>query len=225
MSERGKYIVLEGGDGTGKTTQTIMLDAFIRSLGGDTLRVFNPETDREEPLQEPGGTPKANELRKRIKDKSIDRTPWDNVKWFTEARISLNEELIQPALDRGQYVLSARNWLSSIAYQGYGEGIPLQDIEDYTREQLGDSYMNPDFVAILAIKDELNRRRRMEGRDEAAIEKDTFESKPEEFQTNMQSGYVQFAELKDIQLIDASRSKVEVFSSVLELVKPHLETL
>ncbi len=225
MSERGKYIVLEGGDGTGKSTQINLLDDFIRSLGGDTLRVLNPDTNRMEPLQEPGGTPRANELRQRIKDRSIARTPWQNVEWFTEARVSLNEELIQPALAEGKFVLCARNWFSSVAYQGYGEGVPIDEIEDYTRQHVGEAYMTPDFAAILAIKSERKRRLRLVGRADTVVEKDTFESMPAEFQSSMQSGYVQFAEQRGIHLFNASQSKVNVFRDVLKKVEPLLEDI
>ncbi len=220
MAERGKYIVLEGGDGTGKTTQAMMLDSYIRSLGHDTLHVFNEETGRDEPLQEPGGTPRANELRRKIKDRTIARTAWENLEWFTEARVSLNEELIQPALDNGIHVICARNWFSSVAYQGYGEGIPIDVIEDYTRQNLGDAYMTPNFVAIFAIKKERERRKRLIGRLDTNVEKDTFESKPAEFQSSMQSGYVQFAKESGVQLINAQGSKTTVFGRVLRKAEP-----
>jgi len=88
MSERGKYIVIEGGDGTGKSTQVNMLNARLNKLGIETLVTPNADSGELEPIQEPGGTDVANELRRRIKDASIPRTPWQNVEWFTEARRS-----------------------------------------------------------------------------------------------------------------------------------------
>jgi dTMP kinase len=222
MSERGLYFVLEGGDGTGKTTQTILLDKHIRSLGGETLQVFNDETNRMEPLQEPGGTPRANELRRKIKDSSIERTPWQNVEWFTEARVILNEELIQPALEKGIHVLCARNWFSTVAYQGYGQGIPIDEIEDYTRQHVGEAYMTPDFAAILALKSERARRQRLDNRLETNVQKDTFESLPAEFQNSMQLGYVRFAEDRGLLLIDADGTQNEVLERIVHHADPLL---
>lgn len=213
MTERGKYIVIEGSDGTGKSTQAIRMNNLLNVVGVETFITYNDETGRMEPIQEPGGTPRANELRRRIKDKSIERTPWENVEWFTEARQSIWEEAINPALEKGMWVVTARSWLSTVAYQGYGEGIPVKDIEAYTREKVGPLYMSPDFVAILALQNETVRRERMSHRGTDAT-LDTFESMPESFQTGMQNGYVQYAEATGIEIIDASRDKDEVFASL-----------
>lgn len=223
MPERGKYFVFEGGDGTGKSTQAILFDKYVRSLGYDTLQVFNDETGLMEPIQEPGGTPAADILRRRIKDRTIERTPWENVEWFTEARVSIWNEAILPALESGKHVITARSWLSTLAYQGYGEGVPLDEIEAYTREHVGDAYMSPDFVAILALKKEKARKARLVNRNTANTTMDTFESKPAEFQTSMQSGYVQLAEDHGIQLLNAEGSRTRVFRRILKHTEPLLD--
>jgi dTMP kinase len=116
MSERGKYIVIEGSDGTGKSLQAIETSRHLTELGYESLLVWNDETGQMEPVQEPGGTPRANIIRKRIKDKNIPRTPWDNVKWFTQARESIWDEAIEPALESGIWVVTARSWISTVAY-------------------------------------------------------------------------------------------------------------
>ena len=223
MSERGKYIVIEGGDGTGKSTQAVALDATLELLGYDTLRVINGDNGRFEPVQEPGGTPRANELRRMIKDKSIEHTPWQDVLWFTEARQSIWNEAILPALESGKHVITARSYLSTLAYQGYGEGIPLDEIEAITRDMVGEEYMNPDFVAILAMFDEAERRQRMQGRGTDA-NLDTFESKPQEFQASMQDGFVQVAKNKGIELINASQTRVRIYSELFNGVRPLLDS-
>lgn len=223
MPERGKYIVLEGGDGTGKSTQAILLDSFVRSLGHDTLQTVNDETGKLEPIQEPGGTPQADILRRRIKDKTISRSPWDNVEWFTEARQYIWRDAIQPALESGKHVITARSWLSTMAYQGYGEGISLEDIEQYTRDHVGNTYLQPDFVAILAITNEWDRKKRLDARSvDAQVDSqaDTFESKPAEFQASMQDGYLRLAEERGIPVIDASGSRIKVFANILDHIEP-----
>ena len=225
MPERGKYFVFEGGDGTGKSTQAILFDKYIRSLGHDTLQVFNDETGLMEPIQEPGGTPTADILRRKIKDRTIERSPWNNVEWFTEARASIWNEAIEPALESGQHVITARSWLSTLAYQGYGEGMSLEDIKAYTRENVGEAYMTPDFVVILALKKETARKTRLANRAISDSAADTFESKPDEFQTSMQSGYVQLAQDLGIKLLDAGGSRTRVFRRILKSTEHLIDEL
>ena len=213
MTEFGRYIVIEGSDGTGKSTQAINVTRRLAELGMNPLLVYNDETDRMEPVQEPGGTPEANIIRKKIKDKSIPRTPWDNVVWFTDARVPIWNKAILPALKDGRPVVAARSWISTVAYQGYGEGIPISTIEAYTRHHVGSDYMNPDLLLILALKSERARRERMKSRDDLH-ETDTFESMPEDFQIGMQNGYVSFAEAHEVPILDASQSKEEVFDHI-----------
>ena len=219
MSEHGKLIVLEGGDGTGKSTQVIDLDTHYRSLGYRTLRTHNDETGRLEPIQEPGGTPAADAIRRRIKDRTIERTPWQDVEWFTEARVILWDELIYPALSEGRHVFTARSYLSTLVYQGYADGVPLEEIEQYTLEKVGARYMSPDFVAILSIQNEVERRRRIQQRDSNS-ELDTFESKPESFQKAMRDGYVRLATDRDITLIDAARPKDVILNDLVQRIDP-----
>jgi dTMP kinase len=214
VSERGLYIVLEGSDGTGKSLQAELLTQKFESIGRSCLRVFNDETGFMEPVQEPGGTPKANELRRKIKDKTIPREPWQNVEWFTEARMSIWEEAILPALESGVDVITARSWVSTAAYQGYGQGIDLETIRNYTFEKVGKEYMEPNLICILALEDEIIRRKRLGIRSSTASQLDTFESMDQEFQDRMQTGYIRFAEDNNLRLVDASKSIQQVESSI-----------
>ena len=219
MSEFGKYIVFEGSDGTGKSTQAIEVTRKLAELGLNPLLVYNDETDRIEPVQEPGGTPEANIIRRKIKDKTIERTPWDNVVWFTDARKLIWNDAILPALEAGRPVITARSWISTVAYQGYGEGISIPTIEAYTRHNVGEQYMHPDLLVVLALQSERARRERMKTRSDAH-ESDTFESKPEEFQIGMQNGYVQYANEHNIAITDASQPKEAVFTELWAKVEP-----
>jgi len=219
MSEFGKYIVFEGSDGTGKSTQAIDVTNKLIELGLDPLLVYNDETDRMEPVQEPGGTPEANVIRRKIKDKTIERTPWDNVVWFSDAREYIWNDAIFPALKAGRPVITARSWISTVAYQGYGEGIPIPTIEAYTRHRVGEQYMHPDLLVVLALKSERARRERMRTRDDSHAG-DTFESMPKEFQEGMQNGYVQYATEHGVDIVDASQTKTEVFNELWSKVEP-----
>lgn len=218
MAERGKYIVIEGGDGTGKSSQVNRLNARLNEEGISTLVTINPDSGELGPIQEPGGTARANELRRIIKDVSIPRTPWKNVEWLTEGRASNWNELIKPALEDGLWVPTARSYVSTIAYQGYGEGIDITLIEKYTEAKVGLQYMQPDLVCILALQNEAVRQARMRSRaNDSHI--DAFESQPPQFQSAMQDGYLRYAERTGIPVIDAGRSEEEVFADIWRRVE------
>ena len=156
-------------------------------------------------IQEPGGDPLSDKLRDIIKDGSLQRDPWTNVMLFTAARRSAWLQSIKPALDAGTWVIAARNYISTITYQGYGEGVNIQKILDYTRDNVDAEYLSPDHIFILTIKDETARDSRI-GQRPAEYDLDTFESKPEDFQQAMQNGYVQFATEQNIITVDARQS-------------------
>jgi len=199
-NELGKYIVIEGADATGKSEQAMRISRRLQSIGKEVLFVMNDDSGLMEPIQEPGGVPTANELRKIIKNQSLPRDPWSNVMLFTAARRLNWLQAMEPALDSGIWVVAARSWISTMAYQGYGEGVPLGDIMRRTREDVGVRYMNPDLELIMTVADESMRKSLMEQR--GPLENpDTFESLPEEFQDNMKDGYVQFAKSKGTPLL------------------------
>lgn len=200
MNERGKYIVIEGADATGKSEHANGISERLRALGMQTLLVLNDDTNRMEPIQEPGGVPTANELRKIIKNGNLERDPWTNVMLFTAARRLNWIQAMEPALDKGMYVVTARSWISTVTYQGYGEGIDIDAIAERTRQDVGDVYMNPDLEVILTVADEAARKSMMEQRG-ASLHPDTFESKPIEFQENMKDGYVKFAHHKNLPVL------------------------
>ena len=112
-AHQGLYIVLEGVDLTGKTSQCYNLLTLLRDNTDLSIRL----------VEEPGGTPRADEIRQLVKDKNSHLSPMDNVQLFTEARVELMEQVISPALAGGEVVISSRNWWSTLAYQGY-VGIP-----------------------------------------------------------------------------------------------------
>lgn len=221
MIERGKYIVIEGSDGTGKSLQANETTERLTVMGYSTLLVYNDETKVMEPVQEPGGSPLANELRRTIKNKELERDPWTNVILFSGARRSTWQTEIEPALDAGTWVVTARSWISTIAYQGYGQGVDLERIRQRTFEDVGEVYMAPDLVCILALQSERIRKERINSR--GPLEKaDTFESLPDEFQANMQNGYVRFAEDNNINLIDASQTPKRVQADIWKQIVPLL---
>lgn len=208
-SQEGKYIVLEGQDGTGKSTQVVALAKWLKSEHG--IDSYIPE--------EPGGTPFADALRQTIKNGDLERSPEANLLTFTASRHEI-WQVASRELALGKWVISSRNWLSTVVYQGYGEGLDQKLIVDTTRQFTDEHYMNPDYMTIFTFRDEAERAKRIEARN-IALEndkKDTFESRDDSFQAKLHNGYDRIADEYGISTIDASLS----IDEVQRLLQQHL---
>jgi dTMP kinase len=165
-------------------------------------------------MDEPDGDlPQAHDLHDLIliKGKDYNLEPMTNVLLFTASRSELWRKLAEPVLKRGGVVISARNWWSTLAYQGYGEGVSKSKIIKITHESLPEKYVKPDKGFILTVSDKV-REERQKGRGKA---KETFEAKPNEFQQKVNQAYLKIAKDFDIKTIDASGTIEEVFNLIL----------
>jgi len=212
--ELGKRIVIEGTDGTGKTTAADLVSFQLRQNGIEVIRVDEPDSalDAEGTVL----VPAARELRKIIKDGSITRSPHANLAMFTASRFANWHLASQPALERGAYVIQARDFTSSEVFQGYAEGLDIDLIRSTTLDSLGEQYMNPDYKTILDFPDseEEERLRRIAFR--GALEKpDTFESRGDEFQQKLRLGYRAIAAENNFELINAHQTKEALAEYVL----------
>ena len=187
------YIVIEGQDATGKSTQVEMLADYLREQGKEVITMHEPDGDLES----------THVLRDLIKNKKYDLEPMTHVLLFTAARQELWRKLAEPVLKCGGYVISARNWWSTLAYQGYGQGVSRSRIIRVTKETMPDQYVNPDKAVIFTL-DEQERLARQSGRDDNS-KKDTFESKPKSFQEKVDTAYINIAKDFIIPTIDASQ--------------------
>lgn len=221
MGELGKYIVIEGHDGTGKSEQAKLLRARLKKIGVKVCDFLIEEPDGATTEAGVPLVPIATEIRKIIKNGELERDPYVNVQLFTAARRANWVQAMEPALDRGEWVVTARSWWSTIAYQGSAEGVPYEIIENtYTASVGGSRYMNPDLGLILDVDHDV-RRERIASRGPLET-LDTFESKPDDFQQRIKDGYAEWAALKRIPLIDASRSREEVSDEIWQYVEPLL---
>ena len=207
----GKYIVIEGNDGTGKSTQIDLLAEYFSERGDEVCVIEEPGSD--DPNK---STPSANELRRLIKNGSLERSPEINLGLFSAARGELWREKIKPALDRGVVVLSARNYYSSLAYQGRGEGMNETEIIRMTRVFTDELYMKPDVAIILTLSDD--KRAERIGYRGNLDNPDTFESRGDDFQTRVNHAYTEIAEQYGIATIDASGTAEEVQMAILSIL-------
>lgn len=160
----GKFIVIEGLEGAGKTTAK---DKVVETLiaHGINDMVFT---------REPGGTPLAESLRTLIKQGEKDEVITDKAELLMlyAARVQLVENVIKPALKRGAWVIGDRHDLSSQAYQGGGRGIDAQLMTTLKQTVLGD--FKPDFTLYLDIQPEVGLQRARQRGELDRIEKESL---------------------------------------------------
>ena len=196
------YIVIEGQDGTGKSTQVKLLEEYFESKGKKVVTMDEPD----------GDLPQAHDIHDLIlvRGKNYDMEPMTNVLLFTAARNELWRKIAEPVLKEDGVVISARNWWSTLAYQGYGEGVSKNKIIKLTHEALPSRYVSPDKGFILTVSDK-TRLARQKNRGKAT---ETFELKPDDFQQKVNHAYLKIAEDFKVKTIDASGSIEEVFRAI-----------
>ena len=199
------YIVIEGQDGTGKSTQAELLKKYYEDQGKEVVVLEEPD----------GDLPQAHDLHDMILTRGYKLEPLTNVLLFTAARVELWHKIAEPVLRHGGIVISARNYWSTIAYQGYGEGISKHKIIRLTKDLLPEKYYHPDFGFILTVPDEV-RLKRQKNRGKAT---ETFEAKANDFQQRVNAAYPHIAKDFNLHLIDASGTIEEIFGTIKNILQ------
>lgn len=195
----GKFITLEGGEGAGKTTCMSHVRDRLSGAGISFVQT-----------REPGGTPLAEKIRNLLLDKeNTDIRPDTELLLMFAARAQHLEELIRPALQRGQWVLCDRFTDATHAYQGGGRGIPQQritDLEHWTQKGL-----KPDLTLLLDLPIETGLERAGQ-----RSTPDRFESESMRFMQKTREAYQQIAddEPQRVKVIDASRPLEQVLAQI-----------
>ena len=191
------YIVIEGQDGTGKSTQVELLKEYYEKQSRKVVMMEEPD----------GDLPQAHDLHDLILSRGYHLESLTNVLLFTAARVELWKKIAEPVLKNHGIVISARNYWSTLAYQGYGEGVSRSKIIKLTKEMLPEKYFKPDYGFILTASDEV-REQRQKIRGKAA---ETFEMKQHDFQVKVNAAYPKIAKDFGLTIIDASGTIEEVF--------------
>lgn len=215
MKHSGKFITLEGLDGCGKSTQLEREASRLRQEGCAVVTT-----------QEPGGTATGRKIREIVLHASAHPlSASTELALMFAARSQHIEEIILPALHAENIVLCDRFTDSSVAYQGYGRGIPPDAIQ--TLEDLFCHGLRPDLTIILDIDPETGMTR-ARARNRAAQEKETrFEEEGLEFFRRVRKGYEEIArqEPKRIQIIDGKGSVDDVHHEVHNHVRKVVDEL
>ena len=202
---RGRFITFEGGEGCGKSTQVVRLAAALEERGLKVLLT-----------REPGGTRLSELIRTLLKDEAED-PPVDRAELllFLAARAQLVRNVIAPALEAGTWVISDRFSDSTVAYQGYGRGLPVDFVRaanDFACEGL-----RPDLTFLLDLDPE-TAERRMRGREAATnTSADRIERAGSGFHARLRKGFLELAaaDAPRFSVVDASKSPDEVAGVVL----------
>ena len=201
---RGKFITFEGGEGCGKSTQVRRLAAALEGEGVKVLLT-----------REPGGTWLSEEIRRLIKDQATD-APCDRSELllFLAARAQLVRNVIRPALEEGTWVVSDRFSDSTMAYQGYGRGLPLALLREMNAFACED--LKPDLTLFLDVTPETSAARRAQREAATHTEADRIERAGDGFHARLRTGFAELAKAEPdrIVTIDANGPADEVWEAV-----------
>lgn len=195
---RGRYIALEGGDGSGKSTVAAALAARLRARGVEVVTV-----------REPGGTPLGEAIRGLLLD-SERLDPWAEVFLFAAQRAELAREVMEPALEGGKWVISDRSYYSSIAYQGRARGLGEEAVREINELGLGGVVPDRVFILDLEPASALGRQERP----------DRIGGQGVEFQEKVRQAYHDLAraEPERVILLDATRPVEDLVDKILEVL-------
>lgn len=172
----GTFLVFEGGDGAGKSTQA---RALFRRLSREGYRALL--------THEPGGTALGEAVRRWLRTRS-GLTALTELLLFTAARAQLVEKVISPALSSQHIVVCDRFTASTVAYQGYGRGLDLGLISELN--EAATHGLRPDLTVFLDMPVEIGLTRK------AGRSRDTFESEAVEFHRRVRQGYLALASME-----------------------------
>jgi len=195
------YIVLEGSEGCGKSTHAQRLAAALGAVA----------------TRETGGTPIGERLRAILHDTTVlDLDDRAETLIVAADRAQHMAEVVRPALSSGRHVVSDRSVYSTLAYQGYGRGLLLDDVRRINQWAMGDIW--PDLVVLLTIPADVTaermRRRQL----------DRFEQAGGDFHARVDRGFAEMAagEPERWAVVDASNSKEAVAAAIRTAVNERL---
>jgi dTMP kinase len=189
------FVSFEGLDGSGKTTQADLLRARLEADGEDVVAT-----------REPGGT----ELGERIRELVLHGghvAPWAEALLYAAARAQNVEEVIRPALERGNSVICDRYVDSSVAYQGVGRGLGVEVVLDLNLAAVGGLMPDRTFLLLLDPSEIPSRLRR---------EHDRLESESDDFHARAAAGYAELAARfpERIVVLDGTRPEADLAEEV-----------
>jgi len=212
---RGKFIAIEGVEGSGKSTQAEMLAEYLKTRGEDVIST-----------KEPGGTPLSDRIRAILLDPTEDgMDPLAELFLYAASRRQHVVDIIRPGLERGATVVCDRFTDATLAYQGFGRMLELdrlRQLNDWATDSL-----RPEITLIFDI-DEASGLDRARSRNAARdlIDESRFEGEDMAFHRRVREGYLSLAESDPSRyvVIDAAGSVEEVFDRAVAVLTPAVKS-
>jgi dTMP kinase len=203
---RGVWITLEGGDGSGKTTQAVRLEEWLRSQGREVLRT-----------REPGGSEVGDLIRDIVLHHRGDIAPRAEALLYAADRAHHVATVVRPALERGEVVIQDRYLDSSVAYQGAGRVLDADEVRGLSLWAAEGAL--PDLTVLLDL-DPAVARRRLDSADKPF---DRLEAEREEFHQRVREAYLGLAaaEPERFLVVDAAQDP----ATIAEAVRARVATL
>lgn len=200
---RGRLITIEGLDGAGKTTLAAALAAEVERRGVKVLS-----------MREPGGVALSERIRDLVQDPATHVSPRTEALLYAAARAQLLSERLLPALERGELVLLDRFLDSSLAYQGAGRGLGVEQVRAINLFATGG--VTPDRTLLLRISPQAGRARQ-DGRGQRP---DRMEQEDERFFAAVAAAYDELArqEPSRIVTLDAEQEPAQVLAQALAAI-------
>lgn len=206
---RGKFIVFEGGEGTGKSTQIRLLEQYLhQKLSTEVVLSW-----------EPGGTPLGEKIRSVLLDPASGKIAYKaEALLYAAARAEHIDKVIGPALERGAVVLCDRYIDASKAYQGWGRKLGLQSVHDLNDWATGGTF--PDQVFLFDLDPNVGMKRVIQRQDGKL---DRLEQEKIEFHQSIRSAYLHIAgsQPKTHTVIDSTQS----IDDIHNLIRAKIDTL
>ncbi|SHK08906.1 dTMP kinase [Anaerobranca californiensis DSM 14826] len=197
--EKGKFIVIEGPDGVGKTTQSKLLCQFLQSKGIKYIYT-----------REPGGTPIGDYIRELLLNPENKIVPIAECLLYASARAQLIEEVIKPALSKGYWVISDRYLHSSIVYQGIGLNLGHNLVEEINIIATGG--LMPDYTFLIDLDTDIALSR-------IGRTKDRIESRGLDYFQKVREGYHKLLNEYNMILIDGNKDIEEIHREIISKLK------
>ena len=203
--QKGLFITFEGADGCGKTTQLNLLKEYLEQKGYDVVLT-----------REPGAKGLGVKIREILLNYDEEVSNRCESFLFLADRAQNIDVIVNPAIEKGKIVLCDRHTDSSVAYQGYGRGLDIEQIKALNNLATGGK--TPDLTLVFDVDIETSMKR-------VGNEKDRMESAGTEFFNRVRYGYLEIAKQEPyrIKVIDSTKSIEEVQKQVLNVIEQILK--